>query len=118
MAGKKTKKNKKNQQTDKKQVAEILWSTGLLLSGIFLFLCLPGLMGGAGNILKNILTGLFGICGYLLPLFLICTAVLLFFREKKFISKTVLTGTLLVCLSAFMNVVVYEPPVRGGLNFF
>lgn len=118
MAGKKTKKNKKNQQADKKQVAEILWSTGLLLSGIFLFLCLPGLMGGAGNVLKNILTGLFGICGYILPLFLICTAVLLFFREKKFISKTVLTGTLLVCLSAFMNVVVYEPPVRGGLNFF
>lgn len=111
-------KARRTKKSNKKQVSEILWSTGLMLCGIFLLLCLPGLMGEVGNALTHVMTGIFGICGYVFPLFLIGIAVLIFFREKKWISKTVLSALLVICLSAFMNVVVYAPPVRGGMNFF
>lgn len=90
---KKSAKTRVNKNLLKRQI----WAVVLIMLGIFLFLSvLPftsGFMGAVGPAIKSFFTGIYGFCGFLLPLLSIYIAVELI-REKT--SAQIIAGAWLI----------------------
>lgn len=113
------KKNAEMAQKRKKMITEVnIWvSLGIAL---LLFLSNFGICGIVGNVLRNVMQGLFGIMGYVFPIVLIVVAGLIAFNlgNTKAVAKIV--GTILMFIDGCLisHLIFYGDSKEGILHFY
>jgi len=94
--------------------------TGLILILVAVLISISlvsDLIGPFGKIIQAGLLGLFGAGSILFPVLLIYSAVLLFMKNNKVVSKSVFSTLFIVMFSSFYNICVYTAPKMDGSVF-
>ena len=86
----------------------------ILLAVIILLSLVSDMFGLLGKFFQSALLGLFGAGAILFPVLLVYTAVLLFMKNNKVISKMLYSLVFTVMFSAFFNICVYTAPEQGA----
>ena len=90
--------------------SQLIWSICLLLIGtlVFIVTLYPPLMGLVGDFTHNILIGLLGVGGFLLPLVLIYWGILRLIKSERKTSRIIWCIIFILLFSAFFTVCRYK----------
>ena len=90
----------------------------LILAAVLISISLvSNLIGPFGKVIQAGLLGLFGAGSILFPVLLIYSAVLLFMKNNKVVSKSVFSALFIVMFSSFYNICAYKAPELGEKVF-
>ncbi len=95
-----------------------LWS--LILLSVLMLLALFGAVGDFGNLLTTLMRGLFGVGAYILPVYLLVSAIckLVQGNDKKTGVRIWLFAVALILFSAFVHIFTKQAAVYEGADFF
>lgn len=117
-----TKKTAKKTMTKKAAKTAYIHDTvaGLVLILVAVLISISlvsDLIGPFGRVIQVGLLGLFGTGAILVPILLIYSAVLLFSKNNKVVSKSIFSAVFIVLFSSFFNICTYAIPERGDVVF-
>lgn len=93
------------ERNQNKMVKDIIWGIVYIALGAFIFIAVQFKAAGQfGNAMGEILKGLFGFVGLILPWYLIFIGLLLVFNKAlHFSKKTIIAGTIMLLMFCFIN---------------
>ncbi len=116
---KKKRQTKKPTEAQKRETSRLIWLMSLILVSVLLLLSLFNAVGPFGSFMLLMMKGLLGTCAYILPIYLLVSAICLLVKgkDKKVGIRIWLFAVALILLSAFIHNLSPQAKVYEGQEF-